>query len=262
MPVPDAVSERSLPPVVAAFVGVVVDLDTYRGLLYLALSFPLGISYFVVLVTLGALVAEFWPVGVVLAPLLVVAVHGLAWFERALVVYVLGREVPTEEEPLQWLREAVRDPPGAREFARLGGRLLVAPRTWTRSLLVAAKFPVGIAAFVALVVAGTMTGLRLGAPFLYDVPGTRLQVLRPAVSVVVPAVERAGVSVGGTPALAVTGTLQEVETLPGALATSVVGAVVGVASLHLLYWTALAYGWLTSLLFGVQRPSWGPLRRT
>jgi hypothetical protein len=250
----DLVRGRSVPPLVATVFGVVVDLRTYRSLAYLFLAFPLGIAYFTVLVTVVSAVAGGFPFTVVLAPLLLLAVHGLAWVERGVVVYVLGVEVRTEDRPLSWLRAAVREPPTARTFARQASALAKAPRTWTRSLLVAAKFPVGIGLFVGLVVLGTVTGVMIAAPLLYDLPGTSMQVLRPVVTVVTPAVERAGVSVGATPTLAVSGTVTEVETLPGALATSAGGVVLGIASLHLLNAVAQASAWVTVALVGCRRP--------
>lgn len=247
---------RVLPPPVVAFFGVLLELRTYRSVLYLFLAFPLGVAYFVVLVALLSTMFEAMPLSIVLAPLVLLAVHGLAWVERGLVVYVLGVDVHTEDRPLSWLRSAVRDPPDARTFVRSVGALVVAPRTWTRSLLVAAKFPVGIFVFTALMMLGSVTGTMITAPLLYDLPGVRLSVLRPVVTVVVPAVEQAGVSVGGNPTVAVSGTVTEVETLPGAVATSAAGLLLGVAGLHVLNGAATVSVWVTRALLRCERPAW------
>jgi hypothetical protein len=250
----DALADRSVPTLVVTTFGVVAEPRTYRNLLYLLLSFPLGTLYFTVLVTVGAVVVGLGPFGVVLAPLLLPVVHGLAWLERAVTEAVLDVEVPTEERPVAWLRRAREDPPGVDSLLAEVKRLALARHTWTRLVYLLAKFPLGVAALVAVSFMGTLSVVLVATPLLYDRPQTSIQVLRPIVQVVVPVVERAGVSVGGTPTLAVSGTVHEVETLPGALMTSVAGVVYGVASLHLFNAAARASGWLASVMVRSERP--------
>ena len=255
MAVPDALRGRRVPAPLAASLGVLVAARTYLNLLYLLLAFPLGIAYFTVLVTVGSFALGLGPLGVVVAPLLLPVVHGLALAERALTVRLLGVDVPSDERPVAWLRAAVEEPPSADALWQRTKTLALARHTWTRLAYLLAKFPFGIAAFVLLTVLGSLSVAFLAAPLLYDVPGagTTYQVVRPVVAVVVPVVERAGVSVGGTPTLAVSATPHEVETLPGALVTAFGGAVLGVGSLHVCNAVARAWGWVAAVTLRSER---------
>ena len=180
-------------------------VQTYRNLLYLFVQFPLGIAYFVTLVTLGAtavgavtiltdavptVLAETGGAGagvvgllVALPILLLVAVAlftvgvvgaslggvGLFTVDRFVTGLVLGRTLP--ESPVEGTPLA--DPIG---FAR---SYFGSPGTYLSVLAVLAKFPVGIAAFVLLVVGTVLPTALLAAPLLYDDPTTDFQFVLP-----------------------------------------------------------------------------------
>ena len=83
------------------FVGVAADPQSYVNILYLFLSFPLGIAYFVFLVTgisLGFGLLVIW-VGV---PILVLVLAGswvLCQLERVLAVRLLNEDIPPDATP-------------------------------------------------------------------------------------------------------------------------------------------------------------------
>jgi hypothetical protein len=73
------------------FFGVIVKLETYLGLIYLFLAFPLGLSYFIFLVTglsLGISLLIIW-VGLLILLLVFAAVWGLSAFERLMAIWFL-----------------------------------------------------------------------------------------------------------------------------------------------------------------------------
>jgi hypothetical protein len=201
---------------VGAFVGVVARPQTYRNLVYLALAFPLGIAYFVALVTgfsLGAGLA----VTLVGLPILLATfwlVRALSLVERRLATALLGVAIP--------------DPaPGAADglWDRIVA-LLTAPVTWLGLVFLLGKFVLGVATFVILAVLGALTVALLAAPLYYDLPN-------------------AGVDVG----------VWQVTTLPEALLLSVVGAVLLVVSLHVVNGVAWGWGRIAAVLLDGSRES-------
>ena len=76
------------------FFGVVADPQSYLNVLYLLLAFPLGIGYFVFLVTgtsLGVGLAIIW-VGIPILLIVLVVSWALCQFERALAVLLLKED--------------------------------------------------------------------------------------------------------------------------------------------------------------------------
>ena len=124
--------------------GVFIQLQTYLNILYLLLAFPLGIGYFVFLVTglalgLGLFITWF---GVVILLL----VLGVSWvltvFERELAIRMLGIEIPPMSRG---------NPAGPGIWRRLVTHL-ANPVTWTGLIYLIFKFPVGVFSFVVTVV--------------------------------------------------------------------------------------------------------------
>jgi hypothetical protein len=135
------------------FVGVVRRSRTWLGVLYHWLAFPLGLFYFVFLVTglsLGVGLVVVW-VGI---PLLLV-VAGAWWlfgaFERWQARALLGADVPSS--PREWERV---DGVWAKLRAHFGSG-----STWKDLLYLIVKLPLGIVSFTLLV-----TGLSLVFWFL------------------------------------------------------------------------------------------------
>ena len=143
----------------SSFFGVIARKSTYSGLLYLLLSFPLGIFYFVFIVTglsLGCgliitLIGIPILVGVLAACLYLVAA------ERGLATGLLGAQITAPSRG---------DPP-----LKLWGKLkalLANPATWKGLLYLFLKFPLGIVNFVLLVtLLATSLGL-MATPFYYS----------------------------------------------------------------------------------------------
>lgn len=127
----------------AAVFGVVTDAQTYRNILYLVLAFPLGLAYYVVLVTGFAL-------GLGLAILIVglgillgtaIGLRYIAGFERRLANALLETTIT---EPDDVKREGDGIVATARAYLQAGS-------TWRGLAFVMLKFWLGILAFVLLV---------------------------------------------------------------------------------------------------------------
>ena len=152
-----------------------VDPRSYVNVFYLLLSFPLGIFYFVFLVTgvsLGVGLAIIW-VGI---PILLLVLGGswlLCKLERALAIFLLNESITpivregrisADDAGLQQLSAVERlFIVGWRRFkAHLSDRL-----TWTGISYLLLKFPMGVASFVLAVTLISLTAALLGAPFYY-----------------------------------------------------------------------------------------------
>jgi two-component system phosphate regulon sensor histidine kinase PhoR len=148
----------------AAIVGVLWRGQSYLNLLYLLAAFPLGLIYFVLLITLlstgfGSVVAL---IGI---PILWGTLYvwlGLAEFERQLTSWWLG--VPIQRMPL--LTE-----PGVSYWKRLQARLS-SRVTWTGLLYLFLKGIFGTAVFVLLVALIALTAGLITAPLPYLLQAT------------------------------------------------------------------------------------------
>jgi DNA-binding CsgD family transcriptional regulator len=136
--------------------GPVVAPRTYLRAVHLLAMFPLGIAYFVCLVvalTVGG--AMIWAI---VGPVLLIATLFLsrwagdaeAWVVRK-VAQIELRRPPTAIEAGQSVRSQV--------WTRL-----IDPSTWTGIVYLFVQFPIGIAAFVGLIVASVITGVFISAP--------------------------------------------------------------------------------------------------
>ncbi len=136
--------------------GPVVAPRTYLRALHLLAMFPLGIAYFVgLVVALAVGGAMIWTI---VGPVLLIltlflsrwAGNAEAWVVRK-VAQIELRRPPTALEPGQSARSQV--------WTRL-----IDPTTWTGIVYLFAQFPIGIAAFVGLIVASAITGVFISAP--------------------------------------------------------------------------------------------------
>lgn len=139
------------------------------------MSFPLGIGYFIFLVTgvsLGFGLLVIW-VGVPILALVLAVSRQLSRFERLTTSRMLHFDIPpiagrTSGEP--GLADGVRLSAAERVFiqtwrhfkAHVSNRL-----TWTGMLYLLLKFPIGTASFVIVVTLVSVTAALLGAPFYY-----------------------------------------------------------------------------------------------
>jgi len=139
--------------------SVLRDKQTYMNLAYLLLAFPLGIAYFVIMITglsLGVGLLIVW-IGLFVLAALFAGLWGIAALERQLAIHLLGEEIAPmspPEIPEGGLWERVKA-----HFSN--------PVTWKSSLYLLLKFPVGIATFVVVVTALAISGGLLFAPFSY-----------------------------------------------------------------------------------------------
>ena len=134
----------------------IFEARTYRHLIYLALAFPLGLFYFVFLVTgvsVGFGLIVVW-VGIPILFGMVMAWRGLGTFERGLHRAFLDVDIP---EPALTLRGEGRFIDRVKDVLRDGA-------TWRTLLWLNLRFPAGIATFVILVVFFTVSVTALTSP--------------------------------------------------------------------------------------------------
>ncbi|WP_267641346.1 sensor domain-containing protein [Haloarchaeobius amylolyticus] len=221
-------------------VGVPVRLQTYKNLLYLALAFPLGLFYFVALVS-GVSAGTGTLVVVVGVPILLVTlVVGTAFMriETELARHLLGFDVPTRTGDA-----TLED--GVLEYVK---DLLTDYGTYVSLVVTFAKFWVGVGSFVALVVWSVVSTVFMAAPFYYDRPGVSLTFGPEGSVTLLPALQFTEdfwtITLTG-PVEFATG---EVTTLQGALVVSAIGVVLLFLGFHLLNAAAWLLGYATKLL--------------
>ncbi len=140
--------------------GVVARPGTYGNMLYLLLAFPLGLVYFILLATGISLGIGLYLV-VVGLPLLVLVLmlwRQLVKLEQLQAKWLLGQEV--RPEPILRWAEAKRAWPWFR--ARLSSGL-----TWKGLGFLFLKFPLGLGAFVLMVVMLSASLALVAAPVLH-----------------------------------------------------------------------------------------------
>ena len=203
------------------FVTVPFDGDTHKRLLYLLLTCPLALAYFVGTTT-GISVGIGLSVTLIGLPILLVTLLGVtsaAWFEAYLARVCLDRESPTPVA-LTGLRMDLDDPNTGYMVALK--RFLSDPSTWTSLGVVTVKSVFGFIAFVALVTLSSVVVSLVAAPLLYD-----------------------------NPEFAYQAATYTVDTFPEALALLGSGVLLGLVSLHALNSFADFGGYLTDLLLSV-----------
>jgi hypothetical protein len=143
----------------ARFFGVAIQPRTCCNLAYLLLAFPLGVAYFVMLVTgfsLGVgLAVTLLGVPIILVTL--VAVRACAALERMLTNALLGTALP---------QPSVLPTPAGGLVARIK-TLVGSPRTWKEMAFLCLQFPLGTLAFVVALVLATVPPYLLFLPIYY-----------------------------------------------------------------------------------------------
>lgn len=201
--------------------GVIARGQTYLNLIYVFLAFPLGLFYFVFLVTglsVGVATVIIW-IGV----LILVLVMGASWlfilFERQLAIGLLQVKMDPLETPKT--REA-------QTFWKKIGAYLTNPTTWKGLLYLFLKFPLGIVYFCVLVTFVAVTFSFLGAPFYYSFFHAEVY-LSPTY-------------------------YWTVDTLGKAMALFVAGIPMLFVTLHVVNGMAWISGWLSKVLLGNPAP--------
>lgn len=145
------------------FLKVVSSGQSYLNLIYSLASFPLGIFYFVFLVSglsTGLSLAIIW-IGIPILFLVGVIWWQLARFERSLAITLLKEDVPMMIGP-------------KKDDARIWIRIkeyFVNPVTWKSLLYLFLKFPLGMATFVIVVSLVSFTLSFLTMPLTFRLLG-------------------------------------------------------------------------------------------
>lgn len=203
------------PRPLAAIFGIVARPQSYARAFYSMIAFPLGTLYFVFLV-----------VGLSLGLGLV-----LLWVGFLILAFVLVASwglTAFERQQAIWLLQADVPPmraaaSGPVEVADHVRRFLTSPVTWKGPLFLLLKFPLGIFSFVVMLTSFSLGAALFLAPFYYRVSPPQLF-------------------------------YGSVDTLPEALACSLLGAAVLLAALHLGNALGWVWGRLAVYLLGDRRP--------
>ena len=145
---------------IGRFFKVIGSGQAYLNLLYLLATFPLGVFYFIFLVSglaAGISLSIIW-VGIPILLLVGVGCWVLASFERSVAIHWLKEDVPPMAYPSNegtdiWTR--------FKEY-------LANPVTWKSLLYLFLKFPLGISTFVVLITLISLTLAFLTMPFTYE----------------------------------------------------------------------------------------------
>jgi hypothetical protein len=201
--------------------GVPFREQTYLNMLYLFLAFPLGVFYFVFLVTglsLGLPLIILW-IGIPILLGVFAAWYALCRMERSIAIRLLGEEI---------LPMTNRDMTGKSLLQKLG--IMVAnPVTWKGLLFLVAKFPLGIISFSILVLGFSLSLALLAAPFYY-------QTFHPIIDL-------SFGQTGWVPDIVIT-------SLDGALILSLIGILITIASLHIINGLAWISGKFARIMLG------------
>jgi DNA-binding CsgD family transcriptional regulator len=136
----------------------VIDLNTYVRAGHLLLMFPLGIAYFVLLVVTFSVGGSL--IWTLVGPVILIAVLFVSRWLGDLEAMMAGYANRTD----------IRRPPskleGVTNFRSQVKVRLVDPTTWTGLIYLFAQFPLGIAAFVGMVVMYSFVGALIFAPVI------------------------------------------------------------------------------------------------
>jgi hypothetical protein len=152
-------SKAQTPRTQNRFFGVVARPQTWLNLLYLGLSFPLGLFYFVFLtvcLSVGISLVIIW-VGIFILGLTAACWWAFAAFERSLADGLLGTRLAPSPQP--WRRAQGTWPRIKAHFT--------SGATWKDLAFLFLKFPLGVLSFVVVVSLGATSVGLVGAPFYY-----------------------------------------------------------------------------------------------
>lgn len=151
---------------------VVAHPQSYRNLLYLILSFPLGLVYFVVLVVgmaLGFGMSLLWLGAFVLLGTFL-TVRGFTAFERKLARGLLRTSIP----PLRSARRQTQ-PNSQRTIFEKSRALVTSKESWTGIGYLLLKFPMGLASFVLTVCLVPVSIALALSPVLVTIPPLEME---------------------------------------------------------------------------------------
>ncbi|MFL6290778.1 MAG: sensor domain-containing protein [Thermoanaerobaculia bacterium] len=146
------------------FFTVPIEVRTYTNLFYLALAFPLGLFYFIFLLTglaLGFGLTIIW-VGLPILAMVLAASWGMAALERRLAIILLGADVPPMTPP------ATGQP---KDFWKRVQEFLGNPVTWKGLSFLFVKLPLGMLSFVLTLALLVTPAAFLLAPIAWGFDG-------------------------------------------------------------------------------------------
>jgi hypothetical protein len=194
--------------------SVLTNPQTYRNIAYLLLAFPLGIFYFVFLITgisLGVSLSIIW-IGI---PMLI----GVLWLSRSFAK--LERRLTNS-----FLQTDIMQPselPSGSGFWQSAKRLITSEGTWAEVFYLFSKFILGTLSFTLVIsLLATSVGLMV-TPFFWNQWGWNI----------------------GIPGV------WEVDSFSKAAATAVVGAILGIGSLYFINEMARVYGEFTKAILEI-----------
>lgn len=213
--------------------GVGFRRETYANLVYLLARFPLGIAYFTTFVTGLSLGFALIPVIVgipILAGVLALAGY-VGVIEAEILTRLCGRKVSYDTPD-----------PGEVSMVAYLKTVATTPRNYLLVLFALGSFVVGLSLFVSIVVAFSI-GLALAVtPFVYWLPGAEYNLTRVTI------IERGNVSIDVGSVFGAS-----INTLPEAVAVSLVGIGICLVGLHAVNLTARVLGAVTERLLGGHR---------
>jgi hypothetical protein len=142
------------------FFSVMGNGQSYLNMIYLLASFPLGVLYFIFLVSglsLGISLVIIW-VGIPILVMVGIVLWAFANFERSITIHLLKEDLPSLSIPTK---------DGTDLWARIK-KHLSKPVTWKSILYLSLKFPLGIFTFVILVTLISLTLTFLTMPINYN----------------------------------------------------------------------------------------------
>lgn len=142
------------------FFGIIADPNAYLSFVYQLFAFPLGVFYFVFLITgilVGLGLIIIW-VGIPILLLMMLAWFGFSVFERQLSIYILKAEIPERE------KQADQSVSAWNQFKRY----LANPVTWKSLAFLFLRFPLGVLSFAITVSLFAVTVSFISAPFTYN----------------------------------------------------------------------------------------------
>ncbi len=142
------------------FFEVYLKKQTYLNLVYLLLAFPLGLAYFVFLITglsVGLSLLIIW-VGIFILLFVYAVWYGMLALERVLAIYLLNENIP----PM------IKQDLSGKSLWDKFTATLTSPVTWKGLFFLFLKFPLGLVSFVALTVFGSISTTLMAAPLYYN----------------------------------------------------------------------------------------------
>ena len=140
--------------------GVIFNRQAYKNLIFLGAAFPLGVFYFVFLVSgisMGISLLIIW-VGIPILLLVGIGWWFMASFERFMAIHILNEYIP----------EMARPSNESQDLWTHFKAYITNPVTWKSLVYLILKFPLGIATFVILVTLISLTLAFLSMPLTYQ----------------------------------------------------------------------------------------------